>query len=166
MKLMHPNEYYLLKPHHFLDYLYELSLHNEMTDSNIYGNNNSSLFKLFADGELTKIKFTKYVDDICYPCNKLKDNRCQDVFDEQTAKYYQTEFKNDFNYDLDVKLNNALPAVFNFDKVNDTIDILSALKHALTSEIIDLYKWKRPDRIQNTLIGIDKAIKIYKKRPN
>lgn len=151
-----------IKPHHFLDFLYDLAINNRHDEENPNGNRNGELCRDFMDGKLTKIIFTPFVDDICAPCNQLKENRCIQSFDDETTKNYGFRFKNDFNYDLDLKLNKALPDIFVFDKVQDTINVITLLNEKLTDEIINLYLWKREERIKNTFIGIKKAIKIYK----
>lgn len=151
-----------IKPHHFLDFLYDLAINNRHDEENPNGNRNGELCRDFMDGKLTKIIFTPFVDDICAPCNQLKENRCIQSFDDETTKNYGFRFKNDFNYDLDLKLNKALPDIFVFDKVQDTINVLTLLNEKLTDEIINLYLWKREERAKNTFIGINKAIKIYK----
>lgn len=150
-----------IKPHHFLDFLYDLAINNRHDEENPNGNRNGELCRDFMDGKLAKIVFTPYVDDICAPCNQLKENRCIQSFDDKTTKVYGFRFKNDFNYDLDIKLNKALPFVFTFDKEQRMIDLLLSLKEQLTNEIISLYLWKRPNRIENTFIGIKKAIELY-----
>ena len=151
-----------IKPHHFLDFLYDLAINNRHDEENPNGNRNGELCRDFMDGKLTKIIFTPFVDDICAPCNQLKENRCIQSFDDETTKNYGFRFKNDFNYDLDLKLNKALPDIFVFDKVQDTINVLTLLNEKLTDEIINLYLWKREERAKNTFIGINRAIKIYK----
>jgi len=48
------------------------------------------------------------VDDICSPCKKLLGgNRCIDYFDEETTLAYGFRYKNDFNYQLDIKSKNT-----------------------------------------------------------
>ena len=151
-----------IKPHHFLDFLYDLAINNRHDEENPNGNRNGELCRDFMDGKLTKIIFTPFVDDICAPCNQLKENRCIQSFDDETTKNYGFRFKNDFNYNLDLKLNKALPDIFAFDKVQDTINVLTLLNEKLNDEIINLYLWRREERAKNTFIGINKAIKIYK----
>ena len=151
-----------IKPHHFLDYLYDMAIDNRHDEPNIFGNNNGELCRQFIDGKLKKIKFTPFVDDICGPCKKLVDGKmCTDYFDDETTLYYGFRYKNDFNYQLDIKLNAALPEVFDFDKEWDTFDLLCALGKGLTAEIINLYLWQRPDRVGKTFEGIEKGKKIY-----
>ena len=154
--------YTLIKPHHFLDYLYEIALHDEMEDSGITGSNNASLFKVFSSGKLTRIKFTPFVDEICRPCKLIISGKCQDFFDEATTIRYGTNSKNEFNYKLDIKLNKALPNVFQFDTPQDMKDVLLLLKENLTNEIIGYYLWERPNRNELTFVGIDKALTIYR----
>ena len=153
----------LIKPHHFLDYLYDLAISNRHDEPNPNGNANGELCRAFMDGKLQRIAFTPFVDDICRPCNQLDANqKCIQWFDDETTKAYGMRYKQDFNYQLDIKLNKALPEIFVFDKEQSMIDILKMLEADLTDEIIGLYLWKRPDRVKNTFIGIEKAIEIYK----
>ena len=154
--------YYLIKPHHFLDYLYDLGigyLHED--EVNVNGNANKELCKKFSDGEMKSIGFTPFVDDIC-PCKKLAEGkRCTDHFDDETTLYYGFRYKNDFNYQLDLKLNAALPEAFCFDRVWDMGDLLSRLEECLTDNVIELYKWQRPERVKYTYEGIKKGKTIY-----
>ena len=156
-------DFILIKPHHFLDYLYDLAINNRHKEPNPNGNANGELCCAFMDGKLRRISFTPFVDDICRPCNQLDaKNKCIQFFDDETTKAYGTRYKQDFNYQLDIKLNKALPDIFIFDKEQAMIDVLEMLKSKLTSEIISLYLWQRPDRVKKTFIGIEKAIEIYK----
>ena len=154
---------FVIKPHHFLDYLYELGIgYRHEDEENVYGSNNARLCCVFSDGNMKRIKFTPFVDDICRPCKKLADGkRCVDYFDDETTLFYGFRYKNDFNYQLDMKLNEALPEIFDFDKVWDTADLLSELEKRLTSDIIGLYKWQRPERAKKTFEGIKKAKELY-----
>ena len=156
--------YLLIKPHHLLDYLYDLAInYTHEGEVNNYGSNNGVLCLAFIKGLTFKVKFTPYVDDICAPCKNLIDgNRCVDFFDDETTKNYGFRYKNDFNYQLDIKLNKALPDLFNFNEIQNMVDVLFRMKETLTEEIVDLYLWKRPDRYKNTYLGINKAIEIYK----
>lgn len=158
------SEYMLIKPHHLLDYLYDLAVDfDHEHEVNYTGSNNGILCIAFCKGQIRKIKFTPFVDDICKPCkNLLNDKKCSDTFDEATTKAYGTISKHEFNYQLDMKLNAALPKLFQFDEVKNTIDVLYELQKYLTEEIVDLYLWKRPSRYKNTLKGIAKAIELYK----
>ena len=151
-----------IKPHHFLDYLYDLGINNRHDEPNPNGNANGEFCRAFMDGKIDKIMFTPLVDDICKPCNQLIENRCIQSFDDETTKYYGFRYKDDFNYNLDLKLNKALPEIFIFDKEQNILDLLLKLENNLTEEITNLYLWKRPERIKNTFLGIKKAIEIYK----
>lgn len=153
-----------IKPHHFLDYLYDLATNNRHDEPNPNGNANGELCRDFMDGKLSKITFTPLVDDICRPCNQLDERqRCIQFFDDKTTQFYGFRYKQDFNYNLDIKLNEALPDIFIFDKEQNMIDVLKALQKTLTDKIIDLYLWKRPNRRKNTFLGIKKAIELYSK---
>ena len=152
-----------IKPHHLLDYLYDLAVNNRHDEPNPLGNKNGELCRNFMDGKVTKIIFTPGVDDICKPCKKLENGgKCTDIFDDETTKYYGYRFKQDFNYQLDIKLNAALPDVFVFEKEQDILTVLEKLKLYLTNDIINLYLWKRPEREKNTFSGIEKALIIYR----
>lgn len=156
-------EFYQIKPHHFLDYLYDLGIgYRHDGENNVSGNMNGELCRKFSDGEMKKIKFTPFVDDICRPCKKLAGGvRCTDYFGDETTLYYGFRYKNDFNYQLDIQLNAALPQVFCFEKVWNTCDLLCELEKRLTDDIILLYKWHRENRLENTFIGIKKGQIIY-----
>ena len=152
-----------IKPHHFLDFLYDLGVNNRHDEPNPNDNANGELCRAFMDGKIRNIIFTPLVDDICRPCNQLdKNKRCIQTFDDATTHYYGFRYKDDFNYDLDMRLNKALPDVFIFDAEQSIVDVLNALAKNLTEEIINLYLWKRPQRAKNTFLGIKKAISIYK----
>ena len=153
----------LIKPHHFLDYLYDLGIDYRHDDEvNVNSNNNAELCRAFIDGKMRRIKFTPFVDDICRPCKKLVDGkRCSDCFDDETTLFYGFRYKNDFNYQLDIKLNEALPQIFCFEKVWDTCEVLCELEKNLTKEIIELYKWQRPERFSKTLQGIKRGKELY-----
>lgn len=155
--------YVEIKPHHFLDYLYDLAVNERHENEPLVTSNNGLLCRMFMDGKTPKIKFTPFVDDICRPCKKLIDGkRCTDWFDDETTLYYGFRYKNDFNYQLDLKLNSALPGIFNFDKIQNTSEVLKMLKNQLTPEIINFYLWRRPERVKNTFIGIEKGLEMYK----
>ena len=151
-----------IKPHHLLDYLYDVAINNRHNEPNPAGNANGKLCRDFMDGKFDKIIFTPFLDDICEPCKFLVENKCIQTFDDETTKNYGFRNKNDFNYQLDIKLNTALPDVFRFEVEQDIIDVLKKLKEKLSAEIINLYLWQRENRVKNTFIGIDKAIDIYK----
>ena len=158
-------EYVLIKPHHFLDYLYDLGIDNRhMGEDNPNGNKNAELCRMFIDGKIDRIRFTPFVDDVCRPCKKLADGvRCVDYFDDETTLYYGYRYKNDFNYQLDLKLNEVLPDVFDFDEIRDTYEVLCILHRSLTEQIIKLYKWDRTERAKYTFMGIEKGIIKYRK---
>lgn len=151
-----------IKPHHFLDYLYDLGIDNRHEEPNPNGNANGELCRAFMDGKVKKIIFTPLVDDICRPCSQLVKEKCIQYFDDETTYSYGFKYKNDFNYYTDLLLNNTLPKIFIFDKEQKILDVLLELEKHLTEEIINLYLWKRPDRVKNTFLGIKKAIEIYK----
>ena len=155
----------VIKPHHFLDYLYDLGIgFRHEGEVNLNGSKNAELCRDFADGKIKTIVFTPFVDDICAPCKKLADGvRCTDFFDDETALYYGFRYKNDFNYQLDIKLNAALPEAFRFSEERDVFAVLCELEKVLTEEIISLYKWNRPLRTEKTFEGITKAKDIYRK---
>ena len=152
----------IIKPHPFLDFFSDLATNNRHDEEHPNENANGELCRAFMDGKIYKIKFTPFVDDICRPCKCLIDNRCIQTFDDETTKNYGTRYKNDFNYQLDVKLNAALPDAFCFNQEQDIICVLNSLKERLTEDIINLYLWKRDNRVSNTFLGIEKAIEIYK----
>ena len=152
----------VIKPHHFLDFLYDLAVNNRHDESNPSGNANGELCRAFMDGKFNKIIFTPFVDDVCRPCKFLADGkRCLQYFDDETTLRYGFRYKNDFNYQLDIKLNAALPNIFVFDVEQNITDVLKALKDNLTEDIINFYLWRKDTRVKHTFIGINKAIEIY-----
>lgn len=152
----------LIKPHHFLDFLYDLAINNRHNEPNPNENANGKLCRAFMNGEFKTIIFTPFVDDICKPCKCLIDGTtCNQSFDDETTKKYGVRSKNDFNHQLDIKLNAALPSVFVFDKEQNILNVLKILKESINDGVINLYPWDLPNRIQNTYLGIDKAINIY-----
>ena len=154
----------LIKPHHFLDFLYDLAINNRHDEPNPNENANGELCRAFMDGEFKTIIFTPFVDDICRPCKCLINGEtCNQSFDEKTSKKYGIKSKNDFNYQLDIKLNAALPHIFVFHQEQNIINVLELLNKNLNDETINLYPWDLPNRVQNTYLGINKAIKIYQK---
>lgn len=158
------DKYLTIKPHHFLDFLYDLGSNFIYEGENVYGNNNALLSEMFKRGCFKNIKFTPGVDDICKPCKNLKNGYCLDVFDEETTKKYNTNSKHEFNYALDIRLNKELPDIFIFDKVQSLYDVLIKLIASLTKEIISLYLWERPNRVEMTFIGIENALQQIKKQ--
>lgn len=156
-------DYYLIKPHHLLDFLYDLAInYTHEGEENPYGSNNGVLCLLFIKGFLKKIKFTPNTDDICKPCkNLLNGELCLDKFDDKTTELYGYRSKHEFNYNLDIKLNNCLPHIFRFDIEQNMIDVLHLLENCLTKSIVDLYLWERPERYKKTTEGIVRAIETY-----
>ncbi|MCQ3035311.1 MAG: hypothetical protein MJ248_03750 [Bacilli bacterium] len=156
------NEFILIKPHHLLDYLYDLAIdYDHEGEVNVYGSYNGVLCQAFFQGLIKRIKFTPYIDDICKPCKNIVNGRCIDTFDDTTTKLYGQRYKNEFNYELDIKLNSALPNLFKFNEAQNMLDILKEMQKVITEDIVNLYLWKRPDRYKKTLEGIAKAIEIY-----
>ena len=83
IKAVNDDYFVRIKPHHFLDYLYDLGIdYRHEGEGNPNGNKNAELCQDFIDGKVDKIKFTPFVDDICRPCKKLADGkRCVDFFE-------------------------------------------------------------------------------------
>ena len=48
-------DYILIKPHHFLDFLYDLAINDRHNEPNLSGNANGELCRAFMDGKLAKI---------------------------------------------------------------------------------------------------------------
>lgn len=69
-----------IKPHHFLDILklYGKGLDVFVPDQN-YGHDFYRIANLIVQGNVSKIIFTKYEDDICSPCKYNLNHECTDV---------------------------------------------------------------------------------------
>ena len=70
-----------VKPHHFLDYIYEMAAYNgEINPVMASGSNYGYIGTLIAAGKIDSVSFTTGADDPCSNCRNLLDGICQDQF--------------------------------------------------------------------------------------
>ena len=149
----------VFKPHHFLDFLYEMAENGGYFDTySPYGHVMGYYGNLLSDGKIDTIAFTTGADDACRPCRKLADGICTDVFPTAVADRYGTARKYDYNMKLDLALVQALPCVFTCEQEQDIDTVYAMLQEKLTPEII-LLNWPRDNRVELTLRGLAMAIK-------
>lgn len=146
------------KPHHFLDYLYEMAENGGMFETeHPYGHIMGYYGNLLSAGKIDTVTFTTAADDPCQPCKNLVDGICMDVFSKEEAELYGFARKYDNSMKLDTDIERALPDVFAFDKVLSIDEVYALLKDKLTPEII-LLNWPRPNRVELTYKGLQMAI--------
>ena len=69
------------KPHHFLDFLYEMAENNGVFELfSPYGHVMGHYGNLLAAGKIDTVSFTAGADDPCKPCQKLREGICTDIF--------------------------------------------------------------------------------------
>lgn len=149
----------VFKPHHFLDFLYEIAENNGVFSEEsptgyamgYYGN-------LLSAGSIDSVTFTADADSPCYPCQKLKDGICTDLFSADTAARYGTDRKYVYNRRLDLMFREVLPDIFVFDEERSIDEVYARLTEALTPEII-LLNWPRENRVELTVRGLAMARK-------
>lgn len=90
-----------IKPHHLLDIFksYGKGIEKFVPDEK-YNHNFYFIGNAVIDNEIDNVEFTFGFDDICKPCNYLKENICIDEF------YYNDNVyqKNNYNEKLDIRL--------------------------------------------------------------
>ena len=70
-----------IKPHHFLDYMYEMAAYNgEFNPVMVSGASYGYYGTLIAAGKIDTVTFTTGADDPCQKCRNLVDGICQDQF--------------------------------------------------------------------------------------
>ena len=149
----------IFKPHHFLDFLYDIAKFNGVLSTvSPYGHAYGACANLLAAGKVDTVTFTSGADDTCKPCRKLKDGVCSDIFPPETAARYGVDRKYDYNLKMDLRLMQALPEVFSPDVERSIDDVYALLREKLTPEII-LLNWPQPNRPELTLRGLDMAIR-------
>lgn len=147
------------KPHHFLDFLYEIAENNGVfSEVSPSGHLMGCFGNLLAAGKIDTVTFTSGADDPCKPCCKLKDGICTDRFDAATTARYGTDSKYEFNKALDLLFAETLPDIFSFDRERSIDDVYAYLLAHLTPEII-LKNWPRDNRAELTMQGLAMAIK-------
>lgn len=122
-----------IKPHHLLDIfkLYGKGIEKFVPDEK-YDHNFYFVGNAVVGNEIDKVEFTYGCDDICKPCNYLKQNICIDTFSYNDIIYQ----KNDYNEKLDITLIRLLDIEFN--KVYKFKDIIKLLDNKLDLELINL----------------------------
>ena len=153
-----------IKPHHFLDYMYEMAAYNGqfnpvMDSGASYGYYGT----LIAAGKIDTVSFTTGADDPCQKCRNLVDGICQDQFVTPEAIAFNKGFtrKYDYNMKMDLDLIEALPSVFSPDQERSIDEIYAMLQEKLTPEMI-LLNWDREKRVELTFRGIEMAIQTRK----
>ncbi|MBR5871519.1 MAG: hypothetical protein IKZ09_10845 [Clostridia bacterium] len=150
----------IFKPHHFLDFLYEIAENNGVFEGESpFGHAMTYYGNLLSAGKIDTVTFTDGADSPCFPCRKLKDGICTDEFSAEVTARYGTNRKYVYNLGLDTALVKALPAVFSFDRERSIDEIYAALTEKLTPEII-LLNWPRDNRVELTQRGLAMAIRM------
>ena len=150
----------IIKPHHFLDYMYEMAAYNGQINPVMANGSDYGYFgTLIADGKIDTVTFTTGADDPCGHCRNLLDGICQDQFITPEAIAFNKGFtrKYDYNMKMDTDLVAALPEVFSLDQPRSIDEIYVMLQKKLTPEII-LLNWDRENRVELTFRGIEMAI--------
>ena len=153
-----------IKPHHFLDYMYEMAAFNgEFNPVTPSGSDYGYFGTLIAAGKIDTVTFTTGADDPCGHCKNLLDGICQDQFVTPEAIAFNKGYtrKYDYNMKMDTDLVAALPCVFSPDQERSIDEIYALLQEKLTPEII-LLNWQRDDRVELTFRGIEMAIATRK----
>lgn len=154
-----------IKPHHFLDYMYEMAAYNGKVNPIMANGSDYGYYgTLIAAGKIDTISFTTGADDPCQHCTKLIDGLCTDEFTTPESISFNKGFtrKYDYNMKMDTDLVAALPEVFALDQPHSIDEIYAMLQQKLTPEII-LLNWERENRVELTFKGIEMAIQTRKR---
>lgn len=154
-----------IKPHHFLDYMYEMAAYNgKFNPVMANGSNYAQYGILIAAGNVDTVSFTTGADDACQNCKNLVDGICTDQFVTPEAIAFNKGFtrKYDYNMKMDLDLIEALPSVFSPNQERSIDEIFVMLQEKLTPEII-LLNWDRENRVELTFKGIEMAIQTRKR---
>ena len=150
------------KPHHFLDFLYEIAENNGVfSEESPSGHLMGYYGNLLAAGKIDTVTFSSGADDSCKPCRKLKDGICTDRFDAATTARYGTDSKYEYNKSVDLLFAQTLPDIFSFDREQNIDDVYAYLQEHLTPEII-LQNWPRDRRAELTMQGLAMAMEARK----
>lgn len=148
----------IIKPHHLLDIfkLYGKGIEKFIPDEK-YNHNFYSIANSVIENKISKIQFTYGFDDICKPCDFLKDTVCIDEFKYDGIVYK----KNSYNEKLDIRLIRALD--LKIDKIYEFSYIINILNDKLNLELINLvwYSCNLDDnklRYNYTKKGIEKYV--------
>ncbi len=153
-----------IKPHHFLDYMYEMAAFNGVFNPVTFSGSSYGYYgTLIAAGKIDTVTFTSGADDPCQKCCKLVDGICTDEFTtpeviEANQGYTR---KYDYNMRMDMDLVAALPCVFSLGQERSIDEIYAMLLEKLTPEII-LLNWQRDDRVDLTMRGLEMAMAVRK----
>lgn len=153
-----------IKPHHFLDYMYEMAAFNgKFNPVSPSGSQYGYYGTLIAAGKIDNVSFTTGADDACQQCIKLIDGLCTDEFTTPESISFNKGFtrKYDYNMKMDTDLIRELPSVFTPGQVRSIDEIYAILLEKLTPEII-LLNWDRENRVELTFKGIEMAIQTRK----
>ena len=112
---------------------------------------------LLSAGKIDTVAFTPDADSPCYPCQKLKDGICTDMFSAEVAARYGTDRKYVYNRRLDMAFHEALPDIFVFDEEQSIDAVYALLSEKLTEEIL-LLNWPRENRAELTFRGLAMAM--------
>ena len=152
------------KPHHFLDFLYEMAENGGVFKTeHPYGHIMGYYGNLLSAGKIDTVTFTTAADDPCRPCKNLVDGICMDEFTTPEAISFNKGFtrKYDYNMKMDTDLVAALPSVFSLGQERSIDELYYMLLEKLTPEII-LLNWDRENRVELTFKGIEMAIQTRK----
>ena len=155
-----------VKPHHFLDYMYEMAAYNgQINPVMASGSNYGYIGTLIAAGKIDSVSFTTGADDPCQNCCKLVDGICTDEFITPEAVAFNKGFtrKYDYNMKMDTDLVAALPEVFALGQERNIDEVFALMQEKLTPEII-LLNWDRENRVELTFRGIEMAIEARKRQ--
>ena len=150
------------KPHHFLDFLYEMAENDGTFETeHPYGHIMGYYGNLLSAGKIDSVTFTTAADDPCKPCKNLVDGICMDVFSKEEAELYGFARKYDNSMKLDTDIERAFPEAFSFEKERSIDQVYALLKEKLTPQII-LLNWPRENRVELTYHGLEMAITARK----
>lgn len=154
-----------IKPHHFLDYMYEMAAYNgEFNPVMANGSDYGYYGTMIASGKIDSVTFTSGADEPCQHCRNLVDGICMDEFTTPEAISFNKGFtrKYDYNMKMDTDLVAALPSVFSLGQERSIDELYYMLLEKLTPEII-LLNWDRENRVELTFKGIEMAIQTRKR---
>ena len=133
----------IIKPHHLLDIF---KLHGKGINKFIPDEKFNHDFYLIGnaviENRVKRIKFTYNYDNICEPCNYLKNKLCTDKFTYHNIVYD----KNDYNEKLDIRLFRLLG--IDKDKSYEFKDIVNLINKKMCIELINL-AWYGSDKEDN-----------------
>ena len=150
-----------VKPHHFLDYIYEMAAFQGKFDPVMAtGSQYGYVGTLLAAGKIDSVTFTSGDDDACQNCCKLVEGICTDEFTTPEAIAFNKGYtrKYDYNMKMDMDFVQELPEVFSLGQVRNIDEVYALLHEKLTPEII-LLNWQREKRVELTFQGLEMLIK-------